>query len=667
MNLKQANIVVILVILFGMTSHAYAQKRRSSYNPKAWYIGAEGGANIYFGDLKYWDYIPNIEYGELTYGGGVLFGKQLSPKFLLKGNIHYSKLSGTKRTPSLLRTFQTTEQDAFLSIQMNLFQTFSSRPRLERLSLWGEIGIGAIRWQSILYNTRTNDTLANLHWKTNDYEQAFMIPLGLNIKYYLSKNISLDAYSGLRLVNSDLLDAKPGGIKFDYYWYSGLALNYHFGFNNNKKSTINTSKHKAGDLVLIDYFDIDPFKNLEIKKEPKNENSQKEEENKSLENETISNPYRIEFWVPQKANNKHFQILLSIKKMGITGNGFFRLSLPSGFYPKPINIKEVSYTRIAYNYDYDFYLPMNKDTLLIPIEIIISERENGTYPLFIEGEIINQDGELFKIKSAQYVQIDDGIDYNNIPDNIPNETLVPKYENPKNVSPEIIEASGDKTFRIQILACRKPSVRVDNFLKQHEINQDVFLYQAEGWWRYSIYHLSTIEKAEEYLQTVRNKHHITEAFIVEFNNGKRTIPGGNQSVITHNTNQNTIQYQENQMSIHRKINNKSRIQTKDKQLKTSESVLEKFQPVLDDKNISVYRIEIAVSPSYPIPLRQLQNWVANERITEWTYKNNYRYTIGRFENEQVARAFLKYVRLQFALPDAHMVETKGKTWQRVVR
>jgi len=58
---------------------------------------------------------------------------------------------------------------------------------------------------------------------------------------------------------------------------------------------------------------------------------------------------------------------------------------------------------------------MNKDTLLIPLDIIISEGEDGTYPLFIEGEVMNQEGETFKIKNAQYVQIGPDVAYNAVP------------------------------------------------------------------------------------------------------------------------------------------------------------------------------------------------------------------------------------------------------------
>lgn len=654
----------------GMASHVNAQKRGASYNPKAWYIGAEGGVNIFFGDIKYNDYLPNFKHNELTYGGGLLLGKHLSPLFSIKGNIHFSELSGTKSTPALLRTFKTKEQDASLSLQMNLFQLFSNRPRLERLSIWGELGIGVMRWQSLLYNTETGDTLANLFWNTKEYETAIMIPMGLNIKYYLNKNISLDLYSGLRFANSDLLDAKEGGIKFDYYWYSGMAINYHIGFYNKRKPTVVSSKHKSGELELLDYLGIDPFQDPELKRITKNEYLKKEEE-KLEKSQEKGSPYRVEFWVPQNANNKRFQILVSIKKRGITGNGFFRLMLPSGFYPEPIKIKEVTYTRIAYNYDFDFYLPMNKDTLLIPIDITISEREDGTYPLFIEGEVMNQNGELFPIRNAQYVKIGENIAYNDLPTVAKKEDKKPVYSHPENVTEKVVEASGNKTYRIQILACRKPSKKVDDFLKKHKIDQKVYLYEAGDWWRYSIYHLSTLKEAQEYLKIVRSKHHVSKAFIVEFNNGKRSIPqhqskdkdaSGSSRFVNESSNNNKQRDWSVQPKNTKAINKNGK---KDKTI--TEQPLEAFQPVLNNENISVYRIEIAVSPSYPLPLRQLQNWVANEKITEWTYKDDYRYTIGRFENEQVARAFLKYVRMQFALPDAHLVETKGKTWQRVVR
>lgn len=697
MKLIRLYILSFLAILFGVVQTLHAQ-RRSINRPeeKAWTIGINGSANITFGDIKYWDYIPNTKYGEIGWGTGFSVAKYLSPKFALKTEINYSRLFGTKRTNSLYRSFQANTQYASLQFQINLAQVFNRRPRLYKMSAWGNIGIGYIRWQSILYNRNTLDTLDQVYWNSDKYRSTLMIPIGLNLRYYLTKKWSIDAHATTFLVNSDWLDAKVGGIKYDYFVSGGLGINYHFLIQKSIRKVPNEIKRKKGDFYLLDYFGIDPYVDPSVKKISKKEAIEKKEaDDQKLQEE--GNPFQVEFWVPEKANLHKFQILVSIKKMGITGNGYFRLSLPAGFYPVKPDIEQVTYTRIAYNFDFDFFLPMNLDTLNIPIDISISEGLEGTYPIFIEGEIMNSDGQIFPIKNVQYVELKNGIDYNEVPtEAIRKEQKAEKadddYVAPENVTEIVEESPGLKTYRIQILACRKPSERVNEFLVKHQIDQKVYLWEKEGWWRYSIYNLSSMEEAKEYLLRVRNKHGIEGAFIVEFINGKRNVPehqpprsdksfldiaysdSAGDLIQKSNRSYQPIDHTDNSgQEIKRKNVEKQKISSNNssQNIKNTEEPekenLPQFEEVSNIENISVYRVEIAVSPAAPIPLRQLQNWVANEKITEWTYQNEYRYTIGRFENEQVARAFLKYVRLQFALPDAHLVETKGQKWLRVVR
>lgn len=674
MKLNRHHIAMLLVILIGMTGHVYAQKKRKAkLNDNAWFIGARGGANIFFGDIKYWDYIPNLDYQELTYGFGFNLGKQFSPKLALKLDVNLSNLSGTKESNALIRTFEAKTQAASLNLQVNIFELFKNKPRLNKLSIWGELGVGGIRWQSLLYNHETQDTINDLYLGSKQYESSLVVPVGLYMRYYLNKNFSMDAHSSLAISTSDLLDTKEGGIEFDYYWYTGIGINYHFMIQSSIRKVPLLNKNKSKEIELLDYMSLDPFQDPEVERITKKEVFQKEAE-ESAKMVMSSNPYRVEFWVPTKANNKKLQVLVSIKKRGITGNGYFRMSLPSGFYPVAPQIKEVTYTRIGYQYDFDFYLPMNKDTLNIPIEINISEREDGTYPFFIEGEVMNQEGKMFSIKNAQYVQIASDVDYNDLPTNnkkpeITTEFADYDYVAPVNVTDVLEESNGDKTYRIQILACRKPSNRVNEFLKKHKIDREVYTYESGGWWRYSIYNFGSMLEAEKALLVVRNKHLIREAFIVEFENGERRVPAKQPSRSITSYQDETGETKMAKLPSYQKKNiralntQKNKSSEKDNQEPTKPS----FEMVSNQDHISVYRIEIAVSPGYPIPLRQLQNWVAKEKITEWTYRDDYRYTIGRFENEQVARAFLKYVRMQFALPDAHLVETKAGNWLKVVR
>ncbi|OYT15599.1 MAG: hypothetical protein B7C24_12285 [Bacteroidetes bacterium 4572_77] len=357
------------------------------YSDDSWFGGFDFGANIFYGDIKYWDYVPNTKYGELSYGYGLRFGKQFSPRVMLKADFHKAELSGTKRTPSLLRKFDAKTFDFSLSVQLNLMEFLHSTPEQRRLSLWGELGIGYINWQAILYNYRTGDTINNLLWNTKEYNAALMIPLGFNIKYYLNDRFSLDAYSSLRVVNSDEVDGKIGGIKFDYYWYAALGINYHFSIFGSGGGA------SSKELILLDYYALYPKEDTLKKKEV------------VVKDTSLNNPFYVDLWVPEEANNKAFSMLVKIIKKDKTANGYFHLSLPSGFYPIPPEMPEVKYTRIAYNYDFDFYIPEDQDTLKIPIGINISEREDGIYPIFLEGEAMNEIGELFPIKAAQYVKI----------------------------------------------------------------------------------------------------------------------------------------------------------------------------------------------------------------------------------------------------------------------
>ncbi len=708
MKLRTIYTGLLIVSFLGALSPAFAQKsRKSKPDPKAWTVGAKGGVNIYFGDLKYWDYIPNTKYGELTYGGGISIGKYLSPKFSITTDLGYFNLSGTKRNNSTYRTFDTKYQFANINLNINFLQVMQKRPKLNRLSAWGSIGIGYARWKSILYDTKNLDTLNTVYWGEKKYLSTLAIPAGLHLKYFINKNFSLDAHSSLVFVNSDLLDAKADGNKIDYFWHTGVGVNYHFSLKpSNRRVPLEPVKNDK-DIHILDFYDVDPFGDPEIKRITKKEmlNQLEEKEQKAI---SSGNHYQVELWVPQLANNKKFRILVRISKRGITGNGFFRLNLPSGFYPVDPGISEVTYTRIAYQYDFDFYLPMNKDTLNIPIDITISERGDGTYPIFIEGEVMNQEGKLFPVKNAQYVQIQDGIEYNDVPMDVTADTLsqledenMPEIETkttienrePSQIRELTEEEDGVISWRIQIVACRQPCKTIDAFLTEHGVDVEVSVHQSGQWYRYTVYSLESREEAEKSLAQVRSRYQIPEAFIVQFKNSKRLEPGtGNKYVYSESDDEDiddqeftpndsdaanfnaADQEDEKVVSVPQKKKSEkphrsnSAMENPDEETEESTDLKpgNAFVPAPVDEKISVYRVEIASAPDYPIPVEQLQDWVENENITEWTQGFNYRYTIGRFENEKVARAFLQYVRLQFALPDAHLVETKAKTWIKMI-
>lgn len=682
MKYKLTNIIVVWAIFIGMVNYVYAQKQSLSFSPNTWYIGAEGGVNVYFGDIKYGGFMPKLEYDELSPGAGFLFGKQLSPLFSLKGNLHYSMLTGTKQSGQSLQTFKSNSYFAAISAQLNLIEVLSANPDLKRFSIWGELGLGVNAWQSLLYDRANGDTMANVHWNSGKYKTAFMIPMGLNMKYYINSAISVDLHSSIHLVSSDMLDAKEGGIKFDHYWYSGIALNYHFG-NARRNRNSNAFYQEKHDIELLKYRSSTPFI-LNIKDTMVlNADSLKLQ---SFKQKEVIGECKMKVFVPEIVTAERFYIWIDILKQNGTASGFFRLLLPSAFYPENSDIDGVSYTRIGYEYHYDFYMRLSKDSLRIPIEIVNSGRENGNYSIAFDGRVMDENGDVYPINEHQDFEVQDYSDDDKsfldidlykgkktkgsaeILDSIRPQSPVitqTKIASSKTIETQAIikpQASINKNssvvYRIQILACRKPSKQSDDFLKKHHIEQAIFLKQSGDWWRYNIYELYSEAEARTILQKVRTEHGLKDAFIVSYKNGKRCILKSpkNQSV-------KGIHHQENVNST-KNNNRKKGVTNKNEKVKTQKAVND-IKPIVR-KDISVYRIEIAVSPAKPMPFRQLQNWVEKEEITEWTYENKYRYTIGGFENIQVAKAFLAYVRMQFALPDAKIVETKGDVWLRVV-
>jgi len=683
MKSKLTNIIVLWAIFLGMANCVYAQKQ-TTFKPDAWYIGAEGGVNVFYGDIKYGSFMPKLDYDELTLGGGILFGKQFSPLFSLKGNLHYSKLAGTKQNGSILQSFKSNSYFAALSAQLNLTQILNPSAELKRFSIWGELGVGYSFWQSLLYDRTNGDELANVHWNNNKYKSALMLPMGLNMKYYLSDAISLDLHSSIHIVNSDLLDAKEGGIKYDHYWYTGIALNYYFG---NAKSRSNIIYQKKTDIELLDYSAYSPFR---IKVKDTVVVDYDSINLKSIEQKGGALGCEAKIFIPEIVPDNRFYIWIDIFKQKGTASGFFRLLLPSGFYPENIDTDGVSYTRIGYDYHYDFYIRSSKDSLRIPIEIVNTGRENGNYSIVFEGRMMDEKGEVYPINEHQEFnmqdhsdedksfldiglykgqKLEDSVKSANSQTLIETQNIIPKQnktasnkavETKNIIKPQALIVNDSSTvYRIQILACRKPSKQSQDFLDKHHIDQDLFLAQSDGWWRYNIYELYSETEARTVLQKVKTEHQLKDAFIVSYVNGKRHILKSPKAKFSKENKQGRIN------STSSNNNNKNTPINNNKKTNKKTNVRE-ITPIVK-KEISVYRIEIAVSSAKPIPFHQLQKKVGTEKITEWTYKNNYRYTIGGFENIQVTKAFLTYVKLQFALPNAKIVETKGDVWLRVVR
>jgi hypothetical protein len=633
--------ILIIILLLGSIQIAFAQKstKIKDINNK-WFVGINGGVNMFWGDIKFNPFWPSPKMQELQIGGGLVFGRSLSQSFKISSELYFTSLRGLQEVYPDTLGFKTQALSFALKGHFNIISLFTKKDT--KFDLFIESGAGIIAWRSLLQNHLTNDTLNDLGWSNSDYEFSYYIPAGIKFEYQISPKLSTHFTSSYNFVFSDLLDGEAIG-SYDNFSYNSLGINYHFG----KQKTIPK-------LLPYSFFKItyDSLTSLTSK----NENPPK----KAKETKEVINPFSVTIDVPEQASHTGFDIGINITKLGIPASGFFRLLVPSGFLPQSTPNDDISFTKLGYRYDYDFILPLNQDKTSIPIHIKLSEIEKGIFPILVEGEIIDQNGNVFPIKFASYIEIISEEGWNKglpihdqtKPDSkyeIKDSTKTIKAEKnnqiiqkdissvalpieSKDIEPQKQNESHIGIYRIQFMASQKPYTNLESFKAKHKITDEIFISQADGWYRYNLYAAEYRNEAIQLCLKVRNENDIPQAFITYYENGKRVLsPNAKKADQTSST------------------------------LKEASS---KNTNISNNKLL--YRIEIAIGFEKPIPLYLLQKKVGKEPISEFKHKLNYYYTIGEFENLEVARAFLVYVKTQFPLGNAKIGQYQNNQRIKVV-
>ena len=633
----------------------YAQK--STTNPvhtNKWFVGVNGGVNMYWGDIKFNAFWPALKMKELQPGLGLAFGRSFSSTLKISSELNFSSLRGMQEIFPDTLEFNTQALSFALKGHFNIIHFLNKKD--SKFAFFIESGAGIMVWKTLLQSIYTNDTINNLGWTNSNKEFGLFIPLGIQFEYQLSPRISTHFTSNYTLVLSDMLDGKALGGN-DSYSYNSLGINYYFG----KQKTIPKLLPYTSFEITYDSL---TFQTKKKKSPPKEKKKIKE----------IINPFSINFEVPKQAPHSGFDVNINIKKFGIPASGFFRLLVPSGFIPQTTPNTEVSFTKLGYRYEYEFILPMNQDSTFIPIHIKLSEIEKGTFPVLVEGEIMDQKGNIFPIKFANYIEI--------ISEDLWNQGLLNKEQEKQNLklaaeklsetaqsesAPLLVQKEKTKSeenkaqkakvqktsqavkgiYRIQIMATRKPFTDLKNFKTKHKITGEIFIAQADGWYRFNLYTSENRNEAEQLKEKVRTIHGLTEAFIVYYENGKRILNKAEPRKSKTSTISKNVHYTKQVIPK----------QTESGQFARNETTL---------NNKLLYRIEIALGYDQPIPLYLLQNKVGKEPISEFKNKLNYYYTIGVFEDFEIAKAFLDYVKTQLKLGNAKIAQYQNNKRIKVV-
>lgn len=647
MKQKSIHNILIVLLFFGLTPALYAQDTDvEKGSAKSWYFGISGGTSLFWGDIR----TSSAPFRTIQPAFGGFLGKSFSPFLRLEAETNYSFLKGTLNQTADTLNFKSRALSLSVKAKIN---PLSKALEDSRFSVFLEAGGGMLYWKSLLINQTTSDTLNNLGWNNNQKQIGFFFPAGIQLHYQITQNVSAYFSSSYHLALSDLLDGHITGSK-DAYSYTSLGMYYTLG----KQKII--PKLLKYPIFLNEYDSIAARSDTLTKKE-------KKKNTPTTQKEDTENPFLLSLSLPKEVPQNGFMLMLSIQKKGIPASGFFRLLLPSGFLPQAPAEKEVIFTKLGHRYEYDFMLAMNMDSISIGIPVKLSEIAKGAYPVMIEGEVIDQQGRIFPIKFAEYVEVISEKEWNegllssekkkkgNTPTASANE-LVKKAETApianasntdsvQNISIQTnpkSEAKPTGIYRIQIAASRKKLAEIEEFKSQHKINTPLTVLSEDGWYRYNIHETPSYIEAKNLLAKVRKENRFPQAFIAYYENGKRK-------------------------NISAPADTKNGAQTKAYTPKQKASRNTTTETVAKQTNAKpVYRIEFAMAYNKPVPVNVLQSKVGQEKISTFKQDQTYYYTIGEFDKLEVARSFLSYVQLQLKLSNAKIVRYKGDSREQAV-
>ena len=227
-----------------------SKEATAQYNPKAtydgpyklntWSVSVYTGPSQFYGDIREYDFWPvggpanfNTRSERGTAHLGVSVGKQLTYLFGARLDFGGGNLKGMKRR-IYNSYFNANYFQADVAGTVNLKGLLFGGNKLKRWKMDAYAGFGQIWFRSTAYELgtgriqrRSDDSptlrtnTAELNKKASAYTQEWVIPVGFNTSYELTKNIDLGIDFRFNNVNTEKLDATVGGDNSAIYFGQG--------------------------------------------------------------------------------------------------------------------------------------------------------------------------------------------------------------------------------------------------------------------------------------------------------------------------------------------------------------------------------------------------------------------------------------------------------------
>lgn len=244
MRIKDRKHIIIGIVLFlFMTSNGLAQISYDFHKGggfwRHYYVNANIGGNLFYGDVSNYNGDPfNKLVKESHWGYSITAGKWITPWLGGQATFNGGRLRGANSgcDCEFVNHFYQYTADAVI----NLNQLIYPLDKQTDFYFQARIGYGLIRFNSVLTNSTTHDTIHVVGKLSNFGERVteWVVPLGLSGVFNIDKHYSVSVDFVYNYTNTDKLDTKVlDGVddrNLDAYIFLSFGVKYTFNIKKMK-------------------------------------------------------------------------------------------------------------------------------------------------------------------------------------------------------------------------------------------------------------------------------------------------------------------------------------------------------------------------------------------------------------------------------------------------
>ena len=259
--------ILIVFLLLPELSSAQSYNKTTNFRPY-WFFNVNAGTSLFFGDIKQYRIAPvSSNENEWRFGGGAQLGMQISPIFGVRGQFLYGNLAGTRREWNVF--FESNYIEFNINGTVGLRNIFQQYKYDQVWNAYVLIGIGLTNFNTEVKDLQTKQVIKSVG---NGSGKSFggrtlqgMLMGGLGLDFRISNRVNLNLETANRVLNTDELDGRTSGFKYDIYNYTSFGISYKFGGNSAKapkhkdEYSYFEKKKKDPEIETTDY-DYNPYK-----------------------------------------------------------------------------------------------------------------------------------------------------------------------------------------------------------------------------------------------------------------------------------------------------------------------------------------------------------------------------------------------------------------------